>query len=153
VSQSQKLEKPLYLERVLPNSGTFLAVTLLLPAITLVSEPFDFRIGLVGGSVLVLLIWAALIVFSPVIWVGKEELRVGSAKIPRSLLGKLQEVTAKEIFLERGPNLDPMAFKVFQGSVKTALKIAVKDIDDPTPYWLFSTRRPTQLAAILRAKV
>ena len=145
--------KPLYVERVLPNFGTFLAITVLLPAIMLVSEPFDIRIGLVVGSVLVMAIWVALIVSAPVISVEKKDLRVGKAVIPRALLGKIHEVSADQIFLERGPNLDPRSYKVFQGTVKTAIKITIKDEADPTPYWLISTRRPSQLATVLKAKV
>jgi len=153
VSELNRVEKPLYLERVLPNFGTFLAVTVLLPAIMLVSEPFDIRIGIVVGSFTVIAIWMALFLLAPVIWVGRKDLRVGKAQIPRELLGKIQEISAKEIFSERGPNLDPKAYKVFQGTVKTALKISIKDEKDPTPYWLISTRKPAQLATVLKAKV
>lgn len=151
---NQKPTEPiLYKERVRPNLGTFIAVAALLPAVTLVSEPFDFRIGLAIGTALVLLLWAALFFKAPVIQVGKTSLRVGRAKIPRSLLGKIEVIEKAQIFNERGPNLDPAAFKVFQGTVKTALKITVKDSNDPTPYWIISTRKPDQLATVLRAKV
>lgn len=151
---NQKLTEPiLYKERVRPNLGTFVAVSTLLPAIILVSEPFDFRIGIAIGAVLVLVIWAALFLKAPVIQVGKTTLSVGRAKIPRALLGKIDEITKEQIFNERGPNLDPAAYKVFQGTVKTALKIAVKDSKDPTPYWIISTRKPAQLATVLKATV
>jgi hypothetical protein len=151
---SQKPTEPiLYQERVRPNIGTFVAVLTLLPAVTLVSEPFDFRVGVVIGSALVLAIWAALLFFAPVIKVGKTTFSVGRASIPRSLLGKIDEITKEQIFQERGPKLDPAAYKVFQGTVKTALKISIQDANDPTPYWIISTRKPTQLATVLRATV
>ena len=151
---SQKPTEPiLYQERVRPNLGTFVAVFALLPAVTLVSEPFDFRVGVVLGSLLVLAIWAALFFLAPVIRVGKTTLTVGRASIPRNLLGKIDVVEKDQIFLERGPKLDPAAYKVFQGTVKTALKVAVKDINDPTPYWIISTRKPAQLATVLKATV
>ena len=151
---SQKPTEPiLYQERVRPNLGTFVAVFALLPAVTLVSEPFDFRVGVVLGSLLVLAIWAALFFLAPVIRVGKTTLTVGRARIPRNLLGKIDVIEKDQIFLERGPKLDPAAYKVFQGTVKTALKVAVKDINDPTPYWIISTRKPAQLATVLKATV
>jgi hypothetical protein len=151
---SQKPKEPvLYKERVRPNFGTFVAVFTLLPAVTLVSEPFDFRVGIAVGSILVLAIWAALFFLAPVIKLGKTTLTVGAAVIPRSLLGKIEEISKDQIFAERGPRLDPAAYKVFQGTVKTALRIAVNDPDDPTPYWIFSTRKPSQLATVLRATV
>jgi hypothetical protein len=102
---------------------------------------------------LVIGIWAALYFYSPVISVGREFLSVGRASIPRSLLGKIVEIPKDQIFSERGPALDPASYKVFQGTVKTAVKIIIKDPEDPTPYWIVSTRKPSQLATVLRATV
>ena len=151
---SQKPTEPiLYQERVRPNLGTFVAVLTLLPAVTLVSEPFDFRVGVFIGSLLVLAIWAALFFLAPVIKVSKTTFTVGQASIPRTLLGKIDEIEKDQIFQERGPKLDPAAYKVFQGTVKTALKIAIKDSSDPAPYWIISTRKPAQLATVLKASV
>jgi hypothetical protein len=127
-------------------------VATLLPAVTLVSEPFDYRIGIVVGLVLVISIWAALFFLAPVIQVGNSNLVVGHAEIPRNLLGKIEEIGKDQIFSERGPNLDPAAYRVFQGTVKTAVKIALNDPNDPTPYWIISTRKPAQLTETLRAK-
>ena len=138
---------------MLPNLGTFVAISSLLPAVTLVSEPFDFRVGIILGSALVLAIWAALFFLAPVIRVGKTTLSVGRASIPRQMVGKIDEITKDQIFQERGPRLDPAAYKVFQGTVKAAIKIEIKDPNDPTPYWIISTRKPSQLATVLKAKV
>ena len=145
-------EPIVYRERVRPNLGTFVAVATLLPAVTLVSEPFDYRIGIAVGLVLVLSIWSTLYFLAPVIQVGSSYLTVGRAKIPRNLLGNIEEIAKDKIFSERGPNLDPAAYKVFQGTVKTALKITVNDPNDPTPYWIISTRKPAQLANLLKAE-
>ena len=143
----------LYKERVSPNLGTFAAVAVLIPAVTLVSEPFDFRIGLVLSCLLVAGIWAILLFYSPKIEVDKQNLTVGRASIPRDLLGKIIEIPKDEIFFERGPGLDPASFKVFQGTVKTAVKIIIEDPEDPTPYWIISTRNPAQLVTVLTSKV
>jgi hypothetical protein len=120
--------------------------------VTLVSEPFDYRIGIAVGLTLVISIWAALFFLAPVIQVGSSHLTVARAKIPRNLLGKIEEIAKDQIFSERGPKLDPAAYKVFQGTVKAAIKITVNDPNDPTPYWIISTRKPAQLAEVLRAK-
>ena len=145
-------EPIVYRERVRPNLGTFIAVATLLPAVTLVSEPFDYRIGIAVGLVLVISIWAVLFFLAPVIQVGNSNLVVGRAEIPRNLLGKIEEISKDRIFSERGPNLNPAAYRVFQGTVKTAVKIALNDPNDPTPYWIISTRKPAQLSEALRAK-
>ena len=152
MSNPKPTEAIVYRERVRPNLGTFIAVATLLPAVTLVSEPFDYRIGIAVGLVLVLSIWLALYFLAPVIQVGSSFLEVGRAKIPRNLLGNIEEIAKDQIFSERGPNLNPAAYKAFQGTVKTALKITVNDPNDPTPYWIISTRKPAQLANLLKAK-
>jgi hypothetical protein len=152
VPNPKPTEPIVYRERVRPNLGTFIAVATLLPAVTLVSEPFDYRIGIAVGLILVMSIWAALFFLAPVIQVGSSHLTVARAKIPRDLLGKIEEIGKDQIFSERGPKLEPAAYKVFQGTVKTAIKITVNDPNDPTPYWIISTRKPAQLAEVLRAK-
>jgi hypothetical protein len=152
VSSPKPSEAIVYQERVRPNFGTFLATAALIPAITLVSEPFDFRIGLIIGSVLVLAIWWAMFFLSPVIRVREKSLSVGVVSIPRSLLGRVEVIAKDQIFQERGPKLEPAAFKVFQGTVKTAVKIEISDPSDPTPYWIISTRKPIQLASALESK-
>jgi hypothetical protein len=152
VPNPKPTEPIVYRERVRPNFGTFIAVATLLPAVTLVSEPFDYRIGIAVGLILVISIWAALFFLAPVIQVGSSHLSVARAKIPRNLLGNIEEIAKDQIFSERGPKLDPAAHKVFQGTVKTAIKITVNDPNDPTPYWIISTRKPAQLAEVLRAK-
>lgn len=134
---------------MLPNFGTFAAVFALLPSIAIISEPFDIRIGLAVGVVVVITIWTLLILRAPTIELSQLELRVGRVGIFRNLIGEAEVISKDRIFLERGPNLDPGAHKVFQGSVKTAIKIAILDPEDPTPYWLISTRKPDKLAELL----
>jgi hypothetical protein len=68
----------------------------------------------------------------------------------RNFIGEAEAISKEGIFLERGPKLDPGAYKVFQGSVKTAIKISITDPEDPTPYWLISTRQPDKLAELLK---
>jgi hypothetical protein len=149
VSRLNATDPIVFRERVRPNLGTFASIFVLLPAVTLVSEPFDFRIGLALGSFMVIGIWLALYFLAPVIEVGPENIKAGSAVIARKLLGHTLEIQKDEIFHERGPGLDPASYKMFQGTVRTAVKIAVEDPNDPTPYWILSTRRPAELAGIL----
>jgi hypothetical protein len=150
VSEPEKKQSPLYRELVLPNLGTFAAVFVLLPSMMIISEPFDIRIGAAIGVAVVLAIWALLVVRAPRIQVSEEELRVGTVAISRGLIGDPQVISKADIFLERGPNLNPAAHKVFQGSVQTAVKIPIVDPEDPTPYWLISTRNPDKIAQALK---
>jgi hypothetical protein len=82
--------------------------------------------------------------------VSRTELTVGRVSIQRKLIGDPEVITKSQIFAERGTKLDPAAHKVFQGTVQTAIKIPITDPEDPTPYWLVSTRNPVKLADALR---
>lgn len=150
MTEPEKLDSRQYSERVLPNFGTFAAVFVLLPSAVIISEPFDLRVGLLIGVLVVGAIWALLIFRAPTIVISATELRVGRAVVPRNLIGEPLAITKDQIFSERGPNLNPAAHKVFQGTVKTAVKIPINDPLDPTPYWLVSTRNPSKLVEILR---
>lgn len=142
--------KPLYRERVLPNIGTFAATFVLLPSAVVISEPFDLRVGLLVGVIGVSLIWGVLVVKAPLIQVSSKELMVNSVSIPLSLIGDPIVIDKNAIFDERGPKLDPAAHKVFQGAIKSAIKIPILDPEDKTPYWLISTRNPGKLLRALK---
>ena len=150
MSELGKSEPVLYKERVLPNFGTFVAVSAFLPSAVIVSEPFDINVGLIIGSLGVSAIWALLILKAPLILVTETLLRVGRASIPKEQIGTPVVVSKDEIFAERGPKLNPAAYRSFQGSVKTAIRVPLNDPGDPTPYWLFSTRQPSQLVEALK---
>lgn len=96
--------------------------------------------------VVTILSWLALVLMAPVIYLQGKLLRVGKAEIALGQLGKIEIIEKSRIFEERGPLLNSAAYRVFQGSVRTALKVQVLDNSDPTPYWLFSSRRPAELA-------
>lgn len=149
VSDSKLSPQTLFRERVTPNLGTFLAITALIPAITLVSEPFDFRIGLIAGTLIVLGVWAALYAFAPIIEVTESEFAAGRATIERKHISGIEVIGKDRIFHERGPGLRPDAYRLFQGTVHQALKVEINDPLDPTPYWIISTRRPEKLKQAL----
>lgn len=46
---------------------------------------------------------------------------------------------------------DPRAYLLTRPYVKTAVRIEVADAADPHPYWLVSTRRPSELVAAIEA--
>lgn len=149
MSQQKTPSKPLYSERVVPNLGTFAAVLVLLPSTTIIAEPFDFRVGVSIGLVGVIGLWSLLFFKAPHIVVTDSDLAVGGVSVPRKFVGIPEVVEKEQIFRERGPNLDPAAHRVFQGTVKTALKIPLTDPEDPTPYWLVSTRKPREFLEAL----
>lgn len=77
------------------------------------------------------------------------ELHVGQAHIPVHLIGEVEVIGGDHKRKAFGPELDPAAFVVHRAWIGTALRIELTDPDDPTPFWLFSTRKPERLARAL----
>ena len=78
------------------------------------------------------------------------ELWVGEAHLPLEFVGQVDVLGVHEKRFALGRDFDPAAYVLHKPWVPTALRVHLTDPDDPTPYWIFSTRRPEQLAALLR---
>lgn len=92
---------------------------------------------------------AILLFKAPQIRVSPEFVAVGRAQISREYVGKVAAVSSEQSFAERGHLLDANAFTSIQGSIKTMVKVEITDPQDPTPYWLFTTRHPEELVSAL----
>lgn len=100
-------------------------------------------VGVVAGA-------AALSSYgSPRIRVVQGSLVAGQARIPVSALGEAEVLNPKEAMAWRSVKADPRAFMLLRSYVPTALKVAVTDPTDPTPYLYLSTRSPQRLADAL----
>nr|WP_228045937.1 DUF3093 domain-containing protein [Saccharopolyspora sp. HNM0983] len=78
------------------------------------------------------------------------EFRAGDAHVPLRFIADAEVVTAAEKRRALGPDLDPAAFVRHRPWISTGVRVWLDDENDPTPYWVISTRRPEQLAEILR---
>ncbi|MPZ86120.1 MAG: DUF3093 family protein [Actinophytocola sp.] len=79
------------------------------------------------------------------------ELWVGNAHLPLRYVGEVQVVPAKDKRRVLGPHLDPAAHVLHRGWVGPVVRVRQTDPEDPTPYWVFSTRHPDRLVEALRA--
>ncbi len=75
----------------------------------------------------------------------------GEAKIPVKALGEAEILDAEEARAWRTHKADTRAFLLLRAYIPTALKVAVTDPEDPTPYLYLSTREPEALAEAIRA--
>ncbi len=79
------------------------------------------------------------------------ELWVGDAHLPLRFVGETQIVSAKDKRRVLGPHLDPAAYVLHRGWIGPVVRLRLTDPDDPTPYWVVSTRHPDRLVEALRA--
>lgn len=138
-----------YSEWVLPNWTSFLPVLIIYPTLWLTFVPINETLGVWLGLGLTILFPALMVLKAPKIEVTSTTLRVGSAVIDRKFLVSARAIEGTDGFAARGRDLDSRAHIQFQGSVKSLLKVDLADPEDPTPYWLFSTRKPAELKKAL----
>lgn len=81
------------------------------------------------------------------------ELQVGAAHVPLRHLGQVHVIVPADKRRTLGPDLDPAAFVQHSAWVKPLVRVELTDPRDPTPYWIFSVRRATELAALLQAGI
>jgi hypothetical protein len=78
------------------------------------------------------------------------ELWAGEAHLPLRFVGETRIVPPEMKRRVLGPGFDPAAFALTWGWIRPLVWIQLTDPDDPTPYWLVSTRSPEKLVAALR---
>jgi len=75
-------------------------------------------------------------------------LHAGKAVLPGEVIARGATIAASQRSAAMGRQLDPAAYVLHRAWVKTMVLVVLDDPDDPTPYWLVSTRDP---AAVLTA--
>ena len=142
---------PEYREKLWPSPWLFIIIALVIPASLLVFLPISLLVGVLTAAGLYLGSAALLVLASPTVRVSGGVLTAGRATIETTLLGDAVPFEGAEATLERGQRLDARAWLCLRGWVDPVVKIPLEDPDDPTPYWLVSSRNPEGLKAALSA--
>ncbi|PSK67109.1 hypothetical protein B0E53_00931 [Micromonospora sp. MH33] len=79
------------------------------------------------------------------------ELRVDDAHLPVRFVADAVPLDAAGRREVLGVGSDPLAFVVQRPWVGGAVQVVLDDPDDPTPFWVVSTRHPVELATALLA--
>lgn len=79
------------------------------------------------------------------------ELWVDDAHLPVKFIGDIIPLDQDDRRLLLGPGADPLAFVIQRPWIKGTVQIVLNDPDDPTPYWVISTRSPERLTESIRA--
>jgi len=140
-----------YRERVWPAPWVYLATALVIPASLLVFLPINLLAGAITAVVLYGGCLALLAYGAPVLRIEEGVLTAGRARLPLTAVGEVTAYEGEEATLERGRRLDARAWLLIRGWVSPVVKVEVVDPEDPTPYWLVSTRRPHDIVAAVEA--
>ncbi|WP_030485770.1 DUF3093 domain-containing protein [Nocardioides aequoreus] len=139
---SERLHVPLrwWVQAIMLLATLWLAFVVAMPAWAAFAATAAL-LASVGG----LLLWVG----SAVVRVADGELRAGPASIPVALLGEPEALDPEATRRVHGVEADARAYLLTRPYLKRAVRVPVLDPQDPTPYWLLSTRRPQRLAAAI----
>ncbi len=144
---------PEYREQLWPTPWAFIAAALVIPASMLVFAPISALAGILVAAGLYLGCVLLLVLASPVVSVRDGILTAGRARISVSMLGEAIALTEPDASQERGPRLDARAWLLIRGWIAPVVRVPITDPNDPAPYWIISSRKPTKLAdAINRSR-
>ncbi|MFV0252202.1 MAG: DUF3093 domain-containing protein [Beutenbergiaceae bacterium] len=86
---------------------------------------------------------------TPSVTVTTDGLRAGRAFVEARFLGAIEPLGPSQTRAAMGPQLREDAYVLHRSWVPQAVRIELVDDADPTPYWLLSTRNPTDLTRAL----
>jgi len=81
--------------------------------------------------------------------VAADSLHVGPAHIERKYISSAVALSGEEMRELRGPKINTTAYMQIRFWIPTGVKVTISDPQDPTPYWLVSSKKAHQLADAL----
>jgi hypothetical protein len=124
--------------------GTMLVASLWLALVVALPEPLAWAIS---GAAMALMVGLLLSYGSARVVVADAELHVGRARIGAVHVGAATALDADATRRLAGVDADARAHLLLRPYLKRAVRVEIIDPDDPTPYWLVSTRHPDRLAS------
>ena len=110
---------------------------------------FDNRVTFATLAIsTIALIWIAIAMKSEITFDG-DILRIDQAKIERKYLGQVTVLDRTAMRLLRTRDADPAAYLAIKFWEPKGLRIDLNDPRDKTPYWLITSKRGEEIAALL----
>jgi hypothetical protein len=138
-------------ERLWPAPWIWAFAAILGVSAALVASPFSDTLAWLVGLVTCALLIVGLIAWTPQVGVEDGFLVAGRARVPLEVVGELTALDAVQLRHAHGPGLDARAYLCMRGWITTGLRVDITDPQDPTPYWLVSSRNPQRLISALDA--
>jgi hypothetical protein len=79
------------------------------------------------------------------------ELRIRGAHVPLELVSGVVALDERTLRRVVGREGDPAAFVSIRPWIGPGVQLWLDDPDDPTPYWIVSTRHPDRVVSLIRA--
>ncbi|CAL4859699.1 DUF3093 domain-containing protein [Microbacterium sp. MM2322] len=138
-----------YRERLSPSLWLLVSAAVCAPMAAVVFSPIDTTLALVIGLAVGIVIVSSLIIAAPVVAVRDGVLHVGRAHIDVADLGDPEIFTGDAARSARGGDLRADDWHLIRGGIDGIVRVPVSDDDDPAARWVFSSRTPDRVAAMI----
>lgn len=138
-----------YSEKLWPAWWIWLAAGIVGGSASLTFFPISIGFGLLAMGIGMALLIFALVITTPRLEVGDGWLSTGRARIEVRHVGRVvahRDQAARE---QLGPGFDARSFQCIRGWIGPVVTAEIIDPEDPTPYWIFSTRHPEAVLSAL----
>lgn len=142
-----------YFERLWPSPGIWAATIALGAGFGLIPAPVSARAAMITAVLGVVILVTLLVILTPTLRVTKETFAAGRAQLPLPLVGEIEPLEQAQMRQARGVGLDARAYLCIRGWLPAGVKVTLNDPEDPTPYWIVSSRRPEALAQAVRTTI
>ncbi len=146
-------DQAVFSERLWPSPGIWTASIGFGAALGLIPAPVDAGVAVVVGVLGAIGMAVLLVLTTPNVAVTGELFVAGRARVPLAFVDRVEALTPDQMRQARGIGLDARAYLCLRGWLPAGVRVFLRDPEDPTPYWLVSTRRPEALAAAMGAGV
>lgn len=145
------MSRPAYRERLTVPLRWWVQTTMLLVSVWLacIVVMVPALAWTISGAFTVLAIGILLFIGRPVVSVEDGVLTAGRAHIPVTLTGPAETLDRTETRTALGVEADARAYLLVRPYLHRSVKVPIVDPNDPTPYWLITTRHPDRLSAAL----
>ncbi|MDO5661893.1 MAG: DUF3093 domain-containing protein [Brachybacterium sp.] len=139
----------LFRERMTPSPGVWLVAALLGGMFGLILVPLSLQLAVVMIVVGAIISCVIVGLTSPVVTVSRDGLQVGRARIEPELLGRAEVLDAPAMDDALGVGFRPLEYHCVRSWIRSGVRVEITDPADPTPAWMFSSRRPSDVVDAL----
>lgn len=152
-SEPSAAEQAVYSERLWPSPGIWAASIGFGAGLGLIPAPVSTQAALIVSVIGIVGVVTVLLVSTPTLTVTADTFAAGRAAVPVSMVKGIEELDPAHMRQARGVRLDARAYLCIRGWLPAGARVILGDPEDPTPYWLVSSRHPEALAAAIRAAI
>jgi hypothetical protein len=146
-------EQAVYSERLWPSPGIWAAAIAFGAGLGLIPAPISVRAAVIVAVLGVVAVVTLLSITTPALRVTPSTFVAGRAEVPLSMVSRVEALDPEQMRQARGVRLDARAYLCIRGWLPVGATVYLNDPEDPTPYWIVSSRRPEALVAAIRTAI